>query len=344
MKNPPPGRVEKRGTLQRFLTVSRHALKLQDVKNIVSRDSDGTPKSRRNGAFHNDIEFVTPKKPTAIGENSRKRLRSQFASPVRVQKQRCRALIFVDHTKNDAEIPVSVRSLHKTQSASLLETSISSNEDHHGIKSPASVIDYKLKIVEHPQISHQAYRSISAHTLLELLSNMSKEQFNRHFLLVDCRYPYEYNGGHILHAINIYDLDVLKEFFFPDDDEDYANTSSKTPIFYCEYSQKRGPTLAMALRKHDRDRNEDNYPHVDYKEIYLLDRGYRNFHGAGEKYVNYCDPQAFIHMMHPKHAIELSKYSQHHKRTRPKQLPAFATSQSQGITISNIPPFNLLSE
>lgn len=56
---------------------------------------------------------------------------------------------------------------------------------------------YSLQTVPHPQVDSGAFRSISAETFIELLNKMDHEQFARRFVVVDCRYPYEYQGGHI---------------------------------------------------------------------------------------------------------------------------------------------------
>jgi len=56
---------------------------------------------------------------------------------------------------------------------------------------------YLLKTVEKPQKFHTSYRSISADVLKVLISEMSPQDFQSRFILIDCRYPYEYEGGHI---------------------------------------------------------------------------------------------------------------------------------------------------
>lgn len=63
-------------------------------------------------------------------------------------------------------------------------------------------------------------------------------------LIVDSRYPYEYNGGHIVNAINIYREDQLEEIFL--------NNPSKHGnkimiIFHCEFSAERGFELIFMI-------------------------------------------------------------------------------------------------
>lgn len=43
----------------------------------------------------------------------------------------------------------------------------------------------------------QAFRRIDARTLCHLMKSMSSQEFAQKYVLVDCRYPYEFNGGHI---------------------------------------------------------------------------------------------------------------------------------------------------
>ncbi|VDP20955.1 unnamed protein product [Soboliphyme baturini] len=94
------------------------------------------------------------------------------------------------------------------------------------------------------------------------------------YLIIDCRYPYEYEAGHIKSAINVYSQDQLFERFFS-----HALSGRQILIFYCEYSQERGPRMYHnLLRRRDRVLNEPHYPKLYYPEIYLLHRGYRLFH------------------------------------------------------------------
>ncbi|MFH4983904.1 hypothetical protein AB6A40_010613 [Gnathostoma spinigerum] len=135
-------------------------------------------------------------------------------------------------------------------------------------------VEYSLDVVSKPFVDSVAFKSISGSTLSELISTMNNDEFQKKYMLVDCRYPYEYSGGHIKNAINLFDPTLVPDMFYP---EKFDATNARIPIFYCEYSQKRGPSMAAALRQYDRQRNESRYPEIDYKEIYLLDRGYKKF-------------------------------------------------------------------
>ncbi|KAI1717948.1 rhodanese-like domain-containing protein [Ditylenchus destructor] len=166
---------------------------------------------------------------------------------------------------------------------------------------------YSLIAAEKAQIRNdKAFRSISCDTLCELLTSLGEIPFQQKYILVDCRYPYEFNGGHIKLAINLYDVSELPEVFYPQQPAKFQKIKSKTPIFYCEFSQKRGPTMARRLRRLDRDRNHENYPGLDYTEIYVLDRGYRTFHQEG--FLDFCEPKSYIPMIHPNHVNDLKKY------------------------------------
>uniref|UniRef100_A0A914ZF79 M-phase inducer phosphatase n=1 Tax=Parascaris univalens TaxID=6257 RepID=A0A914ZF79_PARUN len=175
-------------------------------------------------------------------------------------------------------------------------------------------VSYSLQTVPRPQVDSGAFRSISVETFIELLSNMDDEQFARRFVVIDCRYPYEYQGGHIKGAINIHNPEDIIEFFFPNNTEQFVDISRKIPIFYCEFSQKRGPTMAHALRAHDRKLNEMRYPDVFYKEIYLVDYGYRRFYQLS-KLMGLCEPNAYVTMTDTCYLNELRSFHIHRSRS-----------------------------
>lgn len=60
---------------------------------------------------------------------------------------------------------------------------------------------------------HQDLKSISPETLVDLMNGHYSEIIDG-YAIVDCRYPYEYEGGHISGAINIFSTEALIEKFF----------------------------------------------------------------------------------------------------------------------------------
>lgn len=67
-------------------------------------------------------------------------------------------------------------------------------------------------------------------------------------IIVDCRFPYEYQGGHINGAININRTQDLEEYFLGDKNSDLMKGGDKICIiFHCEYSSHRGPKMCAQL-------------------------------------------------------------------------------------------------
>ncbi|KAI1726330.1 rhodanese-like domain-containing protein [Ditylenchus destructor] len=299
-------------------------MQLRDVTNTLN--SHITPKVRKRlkrvaGLFnaHNysqeNEQRVNPKKspPKIVIQDEQDSRPEERDGQNSAKRRRC--VLFPEI--NDKEIPEPARALHRVHSMAEFHHALNSESF---IMSPEPYEDYTLKSVERPQIPHRAFRSISGETMCQLLQSMSNEIFCRKFVLVDCRYPFEFNGGHIRHAINLYDLETMIKIFFPLDENAFKEMKVKIPIFYCEFSQKRGPTMATELRRYDRKRNEFKYPCLDYKEIYLLDHGYRKFY-AEDKFIEFCEPSDYVPMLHPHHGVELRKYNNHRRRQPIKSVP-----------------------
>ena len=92
---------------------------------------------------------------------------------------------------------------------------------------------------------HSDLRSITHTTMAELLEGKFKEIINN-FTIVDCRFPYEYDGGHIKTAVNVYTQeDILKGFISNQENAAEIQNGTKRDIliFHCEFSSERGPSL-----------------------------------------------------------------------------------------------------
>ncbi|VBB28163.1 unnamed protein product [Acanthocheilonema viteae] len=173
---------------------------------------------------------------------------------------------------------------------------------------------YSLVTVKKPNILTAGFACIEKVVLKELLESMKLHEFIKKYALIDCRYPYEYKGGHIKGALNIYDPVVLENSFFPECPEILSDMVKKIPIFYCEYSSARGPLLASHLRKSDRVRNYDKYPFLYYNEIYVLQGGYHSFYNAEDKrFKALCEPIGYITMHDKKY---LDEFKIHHTLKR----------------------------
>nr|DBA29540.1 TPA: hypothetical protein GDO54_009762 [Pyxicephalus adspersus] len=114
-----------------------------------------------------------------------------------------------------------------------------------------------------------------------------------HCVIVDCRYPYEFEGGHIKGAVNLpleHDVEefLLKTPIIPSSDDKRVII-----IFHCEFSSERGPRMCRYVRKQDRNSNE--YPKLHYPELYILKGGYKEFFPS---YQTHCEPQSYRPMDH----------------------------------------------
>ena len=101
------------------------------------------------------------------------------------------------------------------------------------------------------------------------------------YTIIDCRYPYEFKGGQIEGAKNIYTHEGIHSEFMKNDQHKKpceAPHKRNILIFHCEFSSERGPKMSRFLRKNDREANKECYPSLHYPEVYLLEGGYKAFY------------------------------------------------------------------
>ncbi|GBP11341.1 M-phase inducer phosphatase [Eumeta japonica] len=166
---------------------------------------------------------------------------------------------------------------------------------------------------------HSDLKSISSDTLASLLRGEFEESVSD-FQVIDCRYPYEFRGGHIKGAKNLYTREhvlslmdkPVEEYTSREYPESMATAGSpgrNILVFHCEFSQERGPKLSRFLRLSDRDQNKENYPSLQYPEVYLLHQGYKAFF---TKYPELCEPSGYTSMLDPKFKkdLELFRYEE----------------------------------
>lgn len=92
---------------------------------------------------------------------------------------------------------------------------------------------------------HSDLKSISVQTMAGLLRGEFKDSVAQ-FKVIDCRFPYEYEGGHIKGAINLYMQEQILEEFVNSKTEAAAtecSTKRNILVFHCEFSSERGPKL-----------------------------------------------------------------------------------------------------
>lgn len=151
---------------------------------------------------------------------------------------------------------------------------------------------------------HPDINAISPETLADLLNGKYSDVVESYQIL-DCRYPYEFAGGHIVDAQNWHSqqfvVDLVEE----------ATICAPMPcdpnkrnilIFHCEFSAERGPKAQRLLRDRDRKANWDQYPSLHYPETYLLEGGYKAFF---EQFPEMCVPKKYTKMVDSEFAEDL---------------------------------------
>ncbi|KAL8744492.1 MAG: hypothetical protein Q9190_003271 [Brigantiaea leucoxantha] len=134
---------------------------------------------------------------------------------------------------------------------------------------------------------------ITKETMIDVLDGKYGERYDRS-LIIDCRFEYEYEGGHIDGAVNVNSKEELASKLF-----ESALAPRTLLVFHCEYSAHRAPLMAKFLRHKDRAVNAHRYPLLTYPELYILDGGYSSFY---TQHISRCCPQSYVEMAAKEHA------------------------------------------
>jgi M-phase inducer tyrosine phosphatase len=163
---------------------------------------------------------------------------------------------------------------------------------------------------------------ITKDTLLGVLDGNYSSHYDQR-MIIDCRFEYEFEGGHIDGAVNYNDKELLTSQLF-----EQRLPGRTLLIFHCEYSAHRAPIMARHVRKQDRATNAEQYPKLTYPEVYILDGGYSNFFA---QHRSRCFPQNYVEMDAKEHANtcerEMGRLRQ--GRTKLSRAQTFAFGQGQ---------------
>lgn len=160
------------------------------------------------------------------------------------------------------------------------------------------------KILPCHKVSNDGLMRITAETMDRLMEGVYDEHIEAR-LVIDCRFGYEYEGGHILDAINVGEKEMIEEVLFggrvpvpSESGKPNGRGSAKKTVlvFHCEYSAMRAPTMAKHLREKDRVKNMALYPALHYPEVYILEGGYARYYEHSRQwclggYVKMDDPE-----------------------------------------------------
>eukprot|EP01118_Nematostelium_gracile_P020330 TRINITY_DN9836_c0_g1_i1.p1 TRINITY_DN9836_c0_g1~~TRINITY_DN9836_c0_g1_i1.p1 ORF type:complete len:507 (+),score=128.41 TRINITY_DN9836_c0_g1_i1:129-1649(+) len=163
---------------------------------------------------------------------------------------------------------------------------------------------------------------INPQTLTDLLSG----RYTKNYQIIDCRFEYEYGGGHILNAINIKSECDLEERYLRNPMDDIVL------VFHCEFSSVRAPRLASHLRKRDREFHHDSYPQLFYPQLFLLKGGYKNYF---EHFPQHCDG-SYVQMKDPEFKDQLKQNADLVHSSRSKVKRSYSTGAIDSITKWNL--------
>ncbi|CAF1232890.1 unnamed protein product [Rotaria sordida] len=167
---------------------------------------------------------------------------------------------------------------------------------------------------------HPDLACISPETMIDILQNVYVSEIeNLH--IIDCRYPYEYNGGHIQSAKNLYTRSQIYNEYFHKPLELKDTLKRNIFIFHCEFSSERAPTLLRFFRSEDRTIHERSYPQLHYPEIYLLEGGYKAFYEYSKQF---CIPNQYRTMNDVDYQEEYRQY-----RFETKQFDKFTSANER---------------
>ncbi|NXG08667.1 MPIP1 phosphatase, partial [Sakesphorus luctuosus] len=148
---------------------------------------------------------------------------------------------------------------------------------------------------------HQDLKYIDSEMIVSVLTGKFESSIKQ-CVIIDCRYPYEYEGGHIKGAINLHMEEDVENFLLKKPIQP-AENKRVIVVFHCEFSSERGPRMCRFVREQDRLSNE--YPNLHYPELYVLKGGYKDFFSRCR---SFCEPQSYRPMHHEDFKEDLKRF------------------------------------
>jgi M-phase inducer tyrosine phosphatase len=106
-----------------------------------------------------------------------------------------------------------------------------------GLQVIMDVDEYKLLLPSFvPEDRPDCLPRVAKETLIDILDGKYSHLYD-HTIIVDCRFEYEYEGGHIEGAVNYNDKELLAKKLFG------STTLNTLIILHCEYSAHRAPIM-----------------------------------------------------------------------------------------------------
>jgi len=165
---------------------------------------------------------------------------------------------------------------------------------------------------------HPSLRAITCDTLATAMEGGFGARI-RSLRVIDVRYGFEFEGGHIQAAENWQhgeDEQFLNAFLPPSkqplasvpppydgERSSLGECGRDILVFHCEFSSQRGPDFYKKLRERDRTLNQSVYPGLYFPEIYLLHKGYKEF---WQTYPGLCSG-SYTEMNDPQHSQDLRR-------------------------------------
>ncbi|GLE04607.1 hypothetical protein PINS_up013577 [Pythium insidiosum] len=265
-------------------------------------------------AVAEDAESLTPiSNDSASTSNSRKPERDDDTVETLVIRKKWKRRLASTHQQT-SNIPTSTPTPTPTGPTPMLVRSLSSQSMFHdrpklalerpsSSATPSSVAE-KLHELVLPTVrssKHPDLNVISPDTVADLMNGTYADRLDA-FVLVDCRFGYEHEGGHLKGARSMNDPAQVEDTFLL---RPLPNGHRVALVFYCEFSANRAPKMLRHLRNLDRWIHAERYPELFYPELYLIDGGYKNCFETLKGAI--CDPAEYLPMNHPSFADQCKR-------------------------------------
>lgn len=238
--------------------------------------------------------FRSPSMPSPVSRLSGKRPDCPGSgdenTPFRVKRRRSLAGTQVSTMEQDVESPQLSHTLQRSKS--FCHTDIERLLDGEGSSTDLIGDFTKPFVLPTVEGKHQDLKYITPDMMVAALNG----QFNHlveQLIVIDCRYPYEFEGGHIKGALNLHHEDQVEEFLLKTPIVPFTEDKRVVVVFHCEFSSERGPRMCRFVRERDRAMND--YPKLYYPELYILKGGYKEFFPVFQMK---CEPQSYRPMHH----------------------------------------------